>query len=117
MATIRDVIQALAKREGIEAVVVLGEDGLPIDAITNGSVDAENLAALVPPVVSGCGELGHAANRGEFQLSVLEYGHGMAIVTVLSAQAVLVILTAGNTNIGSLLYDLHRFRTAIAALF
>ena len=32
MATIRDLVGAIRKREGVEAVVVLGRDGLVIDS-------------------------------------------------------------------------------------
>ena len=50
MATIRDVVEALARRGGVDAVVVVGRDGLPIDARAADGVDAENVAALLPSV-------------------------------------------------------------------
>ena len=51
MPGIRDVVQALQRRPGVEAVVVVGRDGLPIDSSGQG-VDADSVAALLPGVSS-----------------------------------------------------------------
>lgn len=110
-------MQALGGRDGVEAVVVLGDDGLPIDAQAGDGVDSESLAALVPPVVRACRELGDAARRGEFTSGVFEFGRGLAIVSVLKPTALLVVLLAHDTDAGGLLYDLGRHRAAIAGLF
>src|SRR5213078_494307 len=111
MATIRDVVEALARRGGVDAVVVVGRDGLPIDARA-----AEDLAALLPSVINGLAQLGHAGGRGEFGTGVLEFGSGLAVVSVLNADALLVVLVRPSTNVGALLYDLRRHRSAIAGL-
>ena len=47
---------------------------------------------------------------------MLEFGSGLAVVSVLSADALLVVLVRPATNVGALLYDLRRHRTAIAGL-
>src|SRR2546423_2152143 len=44
MATIRDVVEALSRRSGVEAVVVVGRDGLPIDARAANGMDPEGVA-------------------------------------------------------------------------
>src|SRR3979409_2400964 len=103
MATIRDVVEALARRGGVDAVVVVGRDGLPIDARATDGVDAENVAALLPSLING---LGRGGGRGEFGTGVLEFGSGLAVVSVLNADALLVILVRPSTNVGALLYDL-----------
>src|SRR5438034_6350938 len=72
MATIRDVVEALARRGGVDAVVVVGRDGLPIDARAANGVDAENVAALLPSVINGLAQLGEAGGRGPFGTGVLE---------------------------------------------
>ncbi|HEX9704566.1 MAG TPA: roadblock/LC7 domain-containing protein [Gemmatimonadales bacterium] len=115
MATIRDVVQALSRRPGVDAVVVVGRDGLPIDSTANG-VDAEAVAALLPSVINGLSQLGEAGARGAFGAGVLEFGRGVAVVAVLHADALLIVLVQPSTNVGSLLFDLRRHRTAIAGL-
>jgi len=116
MATIRDVVEALSRRTGVDAVVVVGRDGLPIDSQTHNGVDAENVAAVLPAVIKGLGDFGQASGRGEFGTGVLEFGAGLAVVSVLTADALLVVLVQAATNVGALLYDLHRHRSAIAGL-
>ncbi len=116
MPTIRELIQALGAREGVDAVVVVGRDGLPIDAHTSNGIDPENVAALLPTAINGMQELGSAGARGEFGTAVLEFGNGLAVVAVLSADALLIILVRPSTNVGTLLFDLHRHRSAIAGL-
>src|SRR5213592_2965848 len=109
MATIREVVEAFSRRPGVDAVVVVGRDGLPIDSHAKNGVDPENVAALLPSVINGMTQLGEAARRGEF-------GAGLAVVSVLNAEAVLVVLVQPSTNVGGLLYDLRRHRSAIAGL-
>jgi predicted regulator of Ras-like GTPase activity (Roadblock/LC7/MglB family) len=47
---------------------------------------------------------------------VLEFGSGLAVVSVLNADALLIVLVRPSTNVGALLYDLRRHRSAIAGL-
>lgn len=116
MATIRDVVEALSRRAGVDAVVVVGRDGLPIDSRTSNGVDAESVAALLPSAINGLTQLGHAGQRGEFGTGVLEFGGGLAVVSVLNSDALLIVLVRASTNVGALLYDLRRHRAAIARL-
>jgi len=116
MASIRDVVEALSRRSGVDAVVVVGRDGLPIDAHTANGIDSESVAALLPTAINALTQLGEAGGRGPFGTAVLEFGKGLAVVSVLSADALLVILVQPATNVGGLLFDLHRHRSAIAGL-
>ena len=116
MPTIRDLIQALGARDGVDAVVVVGRDGLPIDSHASNGIDPENVAALLPSVINGMQDLGSAGARGDFGTAVLEFRQGLAVVSVLSADALLIILVRPSTNVGSLLFDLRRHRSAIAGL-
>lgn len=116
MPTIRDLVGALRQRDGVEAAVVLGRDGLLIDSQTNGQLDAEQVAALVPPVVSAADEFGQSANHGTLTTAILEHPSGYAILSVLSAEAMLLVLAQPHAEIGQLLFELRRNREQIAAL-
>ena|SRR5712691_3687601 len=116
MATIGDIVDALSRRPGVDAVVVVGRDGLPIHSRTANGVDGESVAALLPPVINGMTQLGEAGGRGDFGTAVLEFGRGLAVVAVLNADALLVVLVQPVTNVGALLFDLRRHRSAIAGL-
>ena len=116
MPTIRDLVGALRERQGVEAAIVLGRDGLVIDGQATGHVAAEDLAAHLPGIVSAADEFGRAAARGELTTAVLEYPTGLGIVSVLSADAILLVLVQPSANIGQLLFEIRRNREHIAAL-
>jgi len=116
MATIRDLVSALRRRDGVDAAIVLGRDGLLIDGAVEGPLDPEGLAAHVPPMVLAALDMGRASGRGEFGLMVLEYGGGTAVVASLAADALLLVLLLPDANLSALLYDLRRHRAQIAAL-
>jgi predicted regulator of Ras-like GTPase activity (Roadblock/LC7/MglB family) len=116
MPTIRDVVQALSRRPGVQAAIVLGQDGLPIDSAVRDGVDAEGVAALVPPVVAACGSLGHATACGGFGASAMEFDSGIALVATLTPDALLALVVDPGTNVGALLYEVRRHRSAIAGL-
>lgn len=116
MPTIRDLVGAIRQRDGVEAAVVLGRDGLLIDGQSAPNLDAENVAAHIPSIISAADELGAVAARGPLTTAVLELARGVAIVTVLSQEAVLLVLVQPNAEIGQLLFELRRHRGAIASL-
>jgi predicted regulator of Ras-like GTPase activity (Roadblock/LC7/MglB family) len=116
MASIRDVVEALSRRTGVDAVVVVGRDGLPIDAHTRDGLDPEGVAALLPTAIRAITDLGEAGRRGEFGAAVLEFRQGLAVVAVLTSEALLIMLVQPSTNVGGLLFDLRRHRSAIAGL-
>jgi predicted regulator of Ras-like GTPase activity (Roadblock/LC7/MglB family) len=114
--TIRDVVEAFGSRDGVDAVVILGSDGLPIDSHTPPGTDPEALAAVIPNVLRACDQLGSSAASGGLETGVLEYGDGAAVVASLTADAKLLVLVKRRANIGPLLYELKRYRAEIAGL-
>ncbi len=116
MPTIRDLVSALRRRDGVDAAIVLGRDGLLIDGATDAAFDPEGLAAYVPPMALAAAEMGAASGRGDFGLMVLEYAAGTVVVTAVSPDAFLLVLLRHEANLASLLYDLRRHRAQIASL-
>ena len=116
MPSIRDLVGAIRQREGVEAAVVLGRDGLLIDSQTVPGLDPEDLAARIPAIIGPADDLGKAVARGALTTAVLEYPSGLAIIEVLNADAMLVVLVRPEANVGRLLYELRRNREHIAAL-
>jgi uncharacterized protein len=114
--TIRDLVAAIRQRDGVDAAVVLGRDGLLIDSQTIPSLEAENVAAHVPAIVNAADDFGTSAGRGDLVTAVLEHPSGLAIVSVLSADAILLVLVQAKANVGQLLFELRRYREQIASL-
>jgi predicted regulator of Ras-like GTPase activity (Roadblock/LC7/MglB family) len=116
MPSIRDLVAAIRQREGVEAAVILGRDGLLIDSQSIPGLDAEDLAARIPAIIGPADELGAAASRGPLTTAVLEHRDGLAVVWVRCPHARLVVLVRPPANIGQLLFELRRNREHIAAL-
>ena len=116
MPTIRDLVGALRQRDGVDAAVVLGRDGLLIDSQTVPAVDAEGVAALVPSIVAAADEFGSHETLGALTTAVLEFGQGIAIISALTSDAILVVLAQPTTDLAPLLFELRRNRGNIAAL-
>jgi predicted regulator of Ras-like GTPase activity (Roadblock/LC7/MglB family) len=116
LPTIHDLVRALAQREGVEAVVILGRDGLLIDTRTTGDLDGEHLAALTPAIAAAAEKIGQAAGRGSHITTVVEFERGHAVISSVSADALLLLVVHASANLGALLYDLRRHRTNIASL-
>ena len=116
MPSIRDLVAAIRQREGVDAAIVLGRDGLLIDGQIDPALDADDVAARIPAIISPADELGAATGRGDLVTAVLEHRAGIAVVSVLSPEAILLVLLNPRANIGQLLLELRRNREHIAAL-
>jgi predicted regulator of Ras-like GTPase activity (Roadblock/LC7/MglB family) len=115
MASLKDVVRGLAAREGVEAVLVLSADGLPIEHASRVHFEPESLAALAATLAQYATRLGLGAGRGPLRTAVLEYERGLLVVAQMSAGDGLAILAAPDANVGELLYDLRQHRPALAA--
>jgi predicted regulator of Ras-like GTPase activity (Roadblock/LC7/MglB family) len=116
MPSIRDLVAAIRQREGVDAAIVLGRDGLLIDSQLGPGLDADDVAARIPAIIGPADELGAATERGDLLTAVLEHRNGIAVVSVLSPEAILLVLLNPRANIGQLLFELRRNREHIAAL-
>lgn len=116
MPTIHDLVRAIAERDGVEAVIVLGRDGLLIDGRTARDLDGEQLAALAPAIASAAESLGASWSGGPLVTAVLEYEQGLALIAPLSSDVMLLVLVHASADVGSLLYDLRRHRASIASI-
>jgi predicted regulator of Ras-like GTPase activity (Roadblock/LC7/MglB family) len=116
MANLTQAVRSLAEHSGVEAVLVLSADGLPIEHTAKGSFDPESLAALTATLVQYATRLGIGAGRGAVRNAVIEYERGLLVVAQVGAGDCLGILAAADADIGPLLYDLRQHRPAFAAL-
>lgn len=116
MSTIRDLVGTIRRRDGVEAAILLGRDGLLIDGQVGPALDADGLAAHVPTIVNAADELGAVAKRGAVSVGVFEYPGGLAVISVLSSEAVLLVLVQPSANLGQLLFELRQTRGQMAAL-
>lgn len=121
--TLKQLVEAIVQHEGVEAVLVIGRDGLLVDGRSGSApVDLEALAAHLPRVLDAVAALGAAVNgdahggRGDLVSTIMEFEQGLALAAVLSSDASLLVLLSRGSNAAPLLYDLRRFRGHIASI-
>jgi predicted regulator of Ras-like GTPase activity (Roadblock/LC7/MglB family) len=113
---IRDLVAAVRQREGVEAAVVLGHDGLLIHGSGQPGFDLETLAATVPNVLFATAELSRSTRLGDVDSSVVQTSDGFIVISVISPDALLLVVLRFDANIAQLLGELRRNRDSIAAL-
>jgi predicted regulator of Ras-like GTPase activity (Roadblock/LC7/MglB family) len=116
MMPLGEVVESLAKRDGVEAVLLLSGDGLPIEHSARAAFDSETVAALAATLARHAAGLGEGAGRGELTTAVLEFGRGMVILARAGAEDWLAVLAAPDADVGPLLFDLRQHRAALAPL-
>jgi predicted regulator of Ras-like GTPase activity (Roadblock/LC7/MglB family) len=116
MPTLRDLLARLSSRSEVEAVFVVGQDGLLIDRAGLDGSDADAVAAMAPNMLQSARELGSAANHAGLRTAVVEFEDGVAIVTDVSPEMLLVTFVKPGMPFGALLYELRHNRDQIARL-
>jgi predicted regulator of Ras-like GTPase activity (Roadblock/LC7/MglB family) len=116
MPTLKDLLARLSKRSEVEAVYVVGQDGLLIDRSGTDGTDADAVAAMAPNLMNNARDLGSAANHQGLRTAVVEYADGVAIVTEVSSEMLLVTFVKPGVPFGALLYELRHNREQIAKL-
>ena len=120
--TLKQLVEAIVQHEGVEAVLVIGRDGLLVDGRSGSApVDLDALAAHLPRVLDAVAALGGAVGdgatgQGDLVSTVMEFEQGLALAAVLSSDASLLVLLGRGANAAPLLYDLRRFRGRIASI-
>jgi len=116
MSNITDFTSALRQRPGVDAVLVLGRDGLLIDGFAPAGTDNDDLAARAPSIVVEADALGLASGQGTLATAILEMERGYTVVSVLADDSLLMIQLSSSADLGGLLFDIRRNRGNIAAL-
>jgi predicted regulator of Ras-like GTPase activity (Roadblock/LC7/MglB family) len=116
MSSLSQVVQGLARREGVQAVLLLSGDGLAISHHARERFEPEAVAALAATLARFAGQLGDGARQGPLHTAVLEYAEGLLILARIGTGDWLALVAAADADLGPLLFDLRQHRTALAAL-
>ena len=111
-----EVVQSLAARDGVEAVLLLSGDGLPIEHSARTGFDSETVAALAATLAQHAARLGQGAGCGDLVTGVLEFAGGLLVLARAGTADWLAVLANPEADIGPLLYDLRQHRSALVPL-
>jgi predicted regulator of Ras-like GTPase activity (Roadblock/LC7/MglB family) len=118
MPALHDVLVALADRPDVAGVLVVSDEGLVIDAATRPGtrVEAEAAAALAATAQRSLAGLGEALGHGAPREVVIDAAGGTAVLQRLPSGATLLVIAAGEGDLGQLLHDLRRHGPALREL-
>ena len=117
MSQLGEVVHSLAARDGVEAVLLLSGDGLPIEHAARGAFDPETVAALAATLAQHAGRLGEGARAGRARARrCSSTPAGSLVLARAGAGDWLAMLAAADADIGPLLYDLRQHRPALGRL-
>jgi predicted regulator of Ras-like GTPase activity (Roadblock/LC7/MglB family) len=116
MSQLSASLERLRSHEGVEHLILLGEDGLVIEHAPGGGAELEGVAARVPGVAAACSALGRSARSGTFRTAVLEFEGGVAILVALSPELLLTALVRAEVGFAPLLRELRREGRRLAEL-
>jgi predicted regulator of Ras-like GTPase activity (Roadblock/LC7/MglB family) len=117
MTQLDDALSGLTRHEGVEHLLLLGDDGLLIRHLGDGAaLEPETVAAMVPEIVTASGALGQAAGRGELATAVLQLRAGVVVIAPLSSEVLLAVVLRPGVGFSSLLRRLHEERDDLAGL-
>jgi predicted regulator of Ras-like GTPase activity (Roadblock/LC7/MglB family) len=121
MTGLGDVLRSLAARDGVQAVLLVSGEGLPIEhaaagAFEAGAFEPETVAALAATLAQYAARLGEGAARGELRTAVLDFAGGLVVLARVGGEDWLAILARPGADVGPLLYDLRHHGPALAGL-
>ncbi|HET9605349.1 MAG TPA: roadblock/LC7 domain-containing protein [Gemmatimonadales bacterium] len=114
MPSLAELVNDLAARPSVTAVVVASPDGLPISS-AGSSLDAEALAALTVTIARSSARLGDTARIGAAARYVVECGAGLALGGIIRDGNWLLVLTEPSADVGQLLFELRQEGPLLAA--
>lgn len=114
MAVLAELVDRLAGRTDVRAVVVASPDGLPISSAGE-PLDNEALAALTVTLARTAARLADTAATGGAARMVIECDGGLVILGQVRGQHWLLALVAPDADVGQLLFDLRQEGPALAA--
>jgi predicted regulator of Ras-like GTPase activity (Roadblock/LC7/MglB family) len=116
MPALETALENLRAHPGVREVLVLGHDGLLIQHVGDGGLDAETLAAMVPGIVQAATAAGRATGRGNPVSVVIRFERGVAVVEELSSDLLLALVLDEGVAFAALLREIQRERAGLAGL-
>ncbi len=116
LSPLRHQLHAMADRPDAAGAMVMSDEGLVIDAVLPGGIEAEAVAALAATALRTLAGLGEALRTGQPRQLVFDAPHGVAVLERFGSGTTILVLAAEHGDVGQLLHDLRLQGPAIAEL-
>lgn len=115
MNPLDEALSGLMRHDGVEHLLLLGNDGLLIRHLGDaGSLEPETAAAMIPGIVATTGALGRSTGAGELATAVLQLRSAVVVVAPLSSEVLLAAFLRSGVGFADLLRRLRDERDGLA---
>lgn len=109
MGKLKDILADLCRVDGVQAAVVVSQDGFVIEGVTNsGEIDYDALGAIVSTGVGASRAMGGELQLGSLTQILAEYAGGLLTLNALSGSVTLAVVTTASANVGSVRYQTRK---------
>lgn len=112
--SLRGILDALMKVEGVTAALVVGRDGFVIESVSAEGIDADAVGAVAAGSFGSFNGMGSDLHLGPLGSMLLEYEMGPVAVSPAGPEAVLAVVGDHRANLGRLRIEMRKIRSAVA---
>jgi uncharacterized protein len=116
MGMLKQILEEFLSIDGVTAAALVGRDGFVIEIVETYPTDSDALGALCADAVQFFERSGAAMDRGSLRQLMFEYRNGVLILTPVTKDEFLAILTDTTTVLGRLTYTLAKTSSRISAV-
>lgn len=113
---LKEILKEFLLIDGVTSAALIARDGFLIESVQNELHDTEALAALGSCALKFFSRIGTSIARGPVQQIVFEYRTGAIIITRVSDDELIAIITDTKSPLGRLAYMLPKISSRMAAV-
>jgi predicted regulator of Ras-like GTPase activity (Roadblock/LC7/MglB family) len=115
MTSLKEHLEDFLGVEGVTTVVVVGRDGFIIDAASKGDLNIDDVGAVVSTGMGSSESMGVDLGVGNMNQGMLEYEDGIIFMRAISEDAIFIIVSTPDVNLGMIRFQMKKRMGAIAA--
>jgi predicted regulator of Ras-like GTPase activity (Roadblock/LC7/MglB family) len=109
MAQTKEILNELAKLQGVDAVCLVARDGFLLDSIARTGTDTEMIAAIASSGFGASEAMGKQIEKGAMVISMVEFEKGPVMFSPIGDDAFLVIIAGKEGNLGMIRLKIKKY--------
>ena len=109
MTAIKELLTQLARINGIDTALVVSRDGFIIEAVSRSiDIDTEAVGAVISTQIGITENIGRELKIGAFNQIMLECDRGVAMMSMVGDEVILVVMCSLGINLGNIRYQVKK---------
>jgi len=109
VAQTKEILNELAKLQGVDAVCLVARDGFLLDSIARTGTDTEMIAAIASGGFGASEAMGRQIEKGAMIISMIEFEKGPVMFSPIGNDAFLVIIAGKDGNLGMIRLKIKKY--------